>query len=470
MRLLIISHVIHYAHQGKLYAYGPYAREIEVWANLFPEVVIASPLRTGELPPGDSLEIKAPNVRMAPQHEGGGDAWWPKLKLAMWVPAMLVRLCRQMWAADAIHVRLPGNLGFLGALLAPLFRRPMVAKYAGPWPDLRGESVSEVLQKRVLRYWFRGPVTMYGDWPNLPPHVIPFMPSLLTAAQLERGRTAAARRKPSAYLRVLYTGRLSAEKRVDTLIRAIAKCREEGHAVHCTVIGDGAERGKLEKLVDSLGARESVTFTGAVAFERVLDHLEQADCLVLASDVEGFGKSLAEAMAFGLICIGPNTGIGAQLLAGRGFTATPGNTGELADILCTIADSPDRCQYLRERALRWASRFSLEGLESALKELLEKHWQVRLLPHRKVVAVAGDAGQRTAGAFGTDGLAAPDRAPAAVIPLALSVCLLAQNALAPSASNAVTTASIDSGKTAEETLAAGPAESAGEASNREEQE
>lgn len=40
-RLVVISHVIHYRKAGELYAFGPYSREIDVWADLFPEVLIA---------------------------------------------------------------------------------------------------------------------------------------------------------------------------------------------------------------------------------------------------------------------------------------------------------------------------------------------------------------------------------------------------------------------------------------------
>ena len=53
-RLLIVSHVRHYRHDGQLGAYGPYAREIDIWADLFESVVIAAPLRRVPFP-GDCL-------------------------------------------------------------------------------------------------------------------------------------------------------------------------------------------------------------------------------------------------------------------------------------------------------------------------------------------------------------------------------------------------------------------------------
>ena len=126
-RLLVVSHVLHYRHGGKLYAYGPYAREIDVWAELFPELVIAAPCRD-EQPPGDWVAFTRANISIAPQREAGGDHWSAKMRQILILPLLVRDLSRAMRAADAIHVRCPGNLGLLGVLLAPLFSHRLVAK------------------------------------------------------------------------------------------------------------------------------------------------------------------------------------------------------------------------------------------------------------------------------------------------------------------------------------------------------
>jgi hypothetical protein len=38
MRLLIVSHVVHYRTSDGYHAYSAYAKEIEIWADLFPDV------------------------------------------------------------------------------------------------------------------------------------------------------------------------------------------------------------------------------------------------------------------------------------------------------------------------------------------------------------------------------------------------------------------------------------------------
>jgi glycosyltransferase involved in cell wall biosynthesis len=375
MRLLITSHVIHYSYEGRLYAYGPYAREIDLWADLFASVVIASPCVNGK-PPADCLPFERNNISMHPQKRAGGESFGAKLRLLASIPAMALGLARAMRQADAVHVRCPGNLGLLGVLLAPLFSRRLVAKYAAQWNGGDYEPFSARLQRAILRTrWWRGPVTVYGSWPGSPKHVISFFTSLLTADQLERARASARRERRGPVLRVLYTGRLSKAKNVDVLLEAVAKVRRAGYEVETTVVGVGPERSHLEGMAASLGLKESTRFTGGLEFDRVIAHLESSDVLVLASETEGWPKSIAEGMAFGLACIGSNVGIVPQMLGeGRGFTVTPRDTSALSSILEKIAASPDRLQETRLRAAAWAQRYSLEGLKKAIRALLIEWW------------------------------------------------------------------------------------------------
>ena len=206
--LLVVSHVPHSGHRGRIFAYGPYAREIDVWADLFPRVVIAAPFRE-ELPAADSLPFSRSNISIAPQRQIGGESIAAKLKLLASLPAMISDLRRAMRAADAVHVRCPGNLGLLGVLLAPRCSRYVVAKYAGQWNDYTGEPWTVRLQRTLLKSrWWTGPVTVYGNWPNQPPHVVPFFTSMLSADQIRSGARAPSTRRSGA-LRVLFVGRLS---------------------------------------------------------------------------------------------------------------------------------------------------------------------------------------------------------------------------------------------------------------------
>jgi hypothetical protein len=92
-----------------------------------------------------------------------------------------------MAESNAIHVRCPGNLGLLGVILAPLFSDKLIAKYAGQWNAHKGERKILRLQRAILKSpWWKGPVTVYGEWENQPAHIIPFFTSMMSADQIDK--------------------------------------------------------------------------------------------------------------------------------------------------------------------------------------------------------------------------------------------------------------------------------------------
>ena len=374
-RLLVVSHVVHYEYGGRLHAYGPYAREMDIWADLFPTVAIAAPLRK-ERPPGDCLPFTRPNIEVVPQLETGGTTVLAKARQAIAVPLLLYSLGRAMMSADAIHVRCPGNLGLLGVLCAPLFSRYLVAKYAGQWTGPT-EAWTVSLQRMILRSrWWHGPVTVYGRWADQPSHVVPFFTSILDETQLARASAVTRPRKRNGPLRILYVGRLSRPKNVHVLVAAVAQLRREGVDLCVEIIGEGPEAPRLAEQIDSEGLTGRVRLCGSVAFNDVLGFYESSDVLVLVSETEGWPKAIAEGMAFGLICIGSNRGFVPEMLGqGRGFCVPPGDTAALAAALRGIASAPVAYERMRHRAADWARQFSLEGLRGSLRELLRTYWR-----------------------------------------------------------------------------------------------
>src|SRR5687767_7523008 len=148
--LLVVSHVRHFKHSGSIFAYTPYACELDIWADLFSRVIIAAPCRD-EAPPDDTTAFTRSNISIFPQKETGGSTVSAKLALLLSVPGLAWSLGRAMRRVDAIHVRCPGNLGLIGAIMAPLFSSNLVAKFAGQWNRYPGEPWTVRLQKSILR-------------------------------------------------------------------------------------------------------------------------------------------------------------------------------------------------------------------------------------------------------------------------------------------------------------------------------
>jgi glycosyltransferase involved in cell wall biosynthesis len=386
-RLVVVSHVVHYRHGAGLFAYGPYAREIDIWADLFPEVIIAAPCRD-EAPPLDSLPFTRANIRIAAQKEHGGDSLRAKLAQIVALPALTIGLARTLAGADAVHVRCPGNLGLLGAVLAPLFSRRVVAKYAGQWNGYRGEPFTVRCQRWLLASrWWCGPVTVYGAWPNQPLHVVSFFTSMMSGDQLQRAGAIAETKRIGTPLRVLFSGVLSPRKRAAALLDGVKLATERGVAIELVLVGDGPERRRLERQAAALGIADRATFIGALPFEEALRWYEWAHCLVLPSvHSEGWPKVVAEAMSFALVCVAVDHGQLKSMLDRRGRLLARGDAEEIAGALVDIATHPAHYEAMAHAGALWARQYSLEGLRSALATLLSTEWQASLRVERAPIA------------------------------------------------------------------------------------
>lgn len=99
---------------------------------------------------------------------------------------------------------------------------------------------------------------------------------------------------------ILSLGRLIAHKRHDLVLEAFARVRAFGIPARLGVVGDGPERGALERLAARLGIGDHVTFYGALPHDRqVWALLRGARVLALPSEREGFGLAVAEGLAAG---------------------------------------------------------------------------------------------------------------------------------------------------------------------------
>jgi glycosyltransferase involved in cell wall biosynthesis len=289
-------------------------------------------------------------------------------------------------------VRVPGNIGLIGTVLGPLFSRRLVAKYAAQWQPFPGEPASVKFQRWLLKSrWWRGPVTVYGEWPGQPKHIIPFFTSILADEQVARARVAVSKPRPAGPLRIVFVGRLSESKNVHVILKALGRMRDEGVAAVLRVVGHGPYLPALAKLTAELGIEDRVEFVGGLAHDRVLDVLEDSDVHVLVSECEGWPKATAEAMTFGLVSIGSDRGFVPTMLGdGRGLVVPVGDDAALARELMNVARTPERYEAMREAAAQWGRQRSLEGLREAIRELLSRAWAVEIQEGPPVIRKGAD--------------------------------------------------------------------------------
>jgi len=148
---------------------------------------------------------------------------------------------------------------------------------------------------------------------------------------------------PSRRAPILYFGRLSAEKGVDDLIRAVQQIPK----LRLIVAGDGPKRAELQALAASLGL--AVEFTGQLGPEQRDALIAQSRFTVLPSHAyETLGKTILESYAEGRAVVASDLGSRRELIrhGETGLLYRVGDSSTLADALATLDSQPELAERM----------------------------------------------------------------------------------------------------------------------------
>ncbi|MFE1318510.1 glycosyltransferase family 4 protein [Kitasatospora phosalacinea] len=162
---------------------------------------------------------------------------------------------------------------------------------------------------------------------------------------------------------VVCVSRLVPRKGQDTLIRALPRVLAAQPDAVLLIVGGGPYRAELEKLVDTVGVRSSVVFTGPVPWEELPAHYGAGDVFAMPCrtrrgglDVEGLGIVYLEASATGLPVVAGDSG-GAPDAVREGETGyvVPGVGGEeaLAERLVRLLGDEGLRREMGEAGRTW---------------------------------------------------------------------------------------------------------------------
>jgi glycosyltransferase involved in cell wall biosynthesis len=145
--------------------------------------------------------------------------------------------------------------------------------------------------------------------------------------------------------RILFVGRLTSEKQIDVVLRAVAKLDPELDATF-DIVGSGDQRKALEQLTHQLGLEERVRFHGHTSEEELRELYTRATVFAIASIAELQSIATMEAMASGLPVVAANAVALPHLVhdGENGYLFTPGDSDELAARLTDVltANPEDR--------------------------------------------------------------------------------------------------------------------------------
>ena len=170
---------------------------------------------------------------------------------------------------------------------------------------------------------------------------------------------------------LLIVGRMAASERYkghDQILEALPQ------GARLVVVGEGDDRPRLESRAREMCLGNRVVFTGFVSEATLAELYRGCAAFVMPSRGEGFGLVYLEAMRAGKPCVAARGGAAEEIVVDgeTGFLLDPDDRRELATILATLLDRPERARRMGEAGrARWQRDFRLERFQERLEPMLE---------------------------------------------------------------------------------------------------
>lgn len=282
-------------------------------------------------------------------------------------PRIIPRLRREASRADIVHVHL-----FPALYWATAVQGPKVFTEHSTWNRRIADRRLQPLERRVYRTYSAVAAISDGVADVLGRHFahLGIAPPLTVVPNGIRGEFYAHAQvrghRTSAYapLRLVSVCSLTGVKNVALAIRAVAQVPYAS----LDVAGEGPLHRDLEALIVDLGVSDRVRLVGRVS--DVPAFLAGADLFISTSKWEGFGLSVAEALASGLPVVGPlvpgvsevvSDGVDGALFAGDAVSA-------VVDAINLVGD-PVNYAKMSRAAIDLSARFSIGECASRYQSL-----------------------------------------------------------------------------------------------------
>lgn len=171
---------------------------------------------------------------------------------------------------------------------------------------------------------------------------------------------------------LLHVGGFSFEKNHRGLLRIFKLTLDHLPHAHLWLVGDGPLRAKIEALVQEMGLKERVHFTGFV--QNPLDYIAHGQALLLPSIIEGLPGVILEAMLYETPVVAYKVGgIGEVVSAGKtGWLLEAGDEKGFAEAIADAMSNRDKTAGIVSNAYQQVNRqYMNEGVAQAFVNLYQ---------------------------------------------------------------------------------------------------
>jgi len=318
------------------------------------------------------------------------------LNSASYLANAVTWLARHRSEYDVIHCQQMFGPATAALLAKPLVRKPVIVRVSstgelGEVADLRRMPLASarIRQLRDVDHWVALTRLMASEIETLGVSAdrISIVPNGATvpndSAVQPDTRAKYRERLGLRYGRIgIYSGRLSSEKNLDTLLQAWVGIRADFPGAHLLLVGAGGAfrnvEASLRELQAKLGLEQCVHFVGHVT--NVSEYLLASDVFVLPTSTEGMSNALLEAMAAGNAIVTTDIEANREVVsAGETALLVPPRDAEaLRHAIARVFATDDLASRLGSRARQLAERrHSVRAMADAYLEVYERAIQVR---------------------------------------------------------------------------------------------
>lgn len=370
MIFCIITHVHHSKSKGNYFGYAPYVNEMNIWLKYADKVIIVAPLKNVQKS-AIHKEYEHPNIVFMAVPDFSLTSGRAVIKTIFNLPVVLFSIFKGMSRSTHIHLRCPGNMGFLGSVVQLLFpNKSKSAKYAGNWDANSKQPFTYRLQKSILSNTLltrKLKVLVYGEWPNQSKNVQAFF----TATYWESEKVPVPAKSLNNTIQFLFVGTLTRGKQPLYAVKLVEELKKRGHKATLSLYGEGSERQNLENYIQESHLSDYIHLKGNLTREEVKIQYQQSHFIILPSKSEGWPKVIAEAMFWGCIPIATKVSCVPAMLdfGNRGLLLSEHLEPDVDELerLCR-----DQAAYnsKNDAAVAWSRSYTLDAFESKIKRIL----------------------------------------------------------------------------------------------------
>lgn len=298
------------------------------------------------------------------------------------LPATLTCLHRHLSEPGALIFRVPSQMAMLARLAKP--SRPYALEVVGDPADVFAAGVTHPLLGALLgpfsawqlrRMVKKAMAVSYVTRDYLQsryPAGRDTKQVACSSIELDESWLAASPKAfPGPARRLLFIGSFSQlYKGQDILIQAMAKLKERGVPLHLTMIGGGMLLDEMKTLCTRLGLEQHIDFTGEMAHQDILHHLQRADIFIMPSRTEGLPRALLEAMATGLPAIGTRVGGIPELLSAP-YLVDAEDVDALCAAIAKLSQDPVALSEASARNMAVAREFAKDRLAAIRRDFYQ---------------------------------------------------------------------------------------------------